>query len=137
MLRFPVPIHRDKYLKAGKPGPVVIIVGTDPVTYLAAGFTMPDSMPEYEWAGGLMDRPMELIEGGTPGRPFPPPPNPILPGRASQKPPPSHLFERCFLRSAGLLDALEATGIPDVRGAWLHQAGAGRTFCVVSGEKRH
>jgi 4-hydroxy-3-polyprenylbenzoate decarboxylase len=55
-------IHRDKYLKAGKPCPVVIIVGTDPMTYLAAAYTMPDSMPEYEWAGGLMDRPMDLIE---------------------------------------------------------------------------
>ena len=45
-------IHRDKYLKSGKPCPVAIIIGTDPITYLAAGYTMPDSMPEYEWAGG-------------------------------------------------------------------------------------
>ncbi len=56
-------IHRDKYLKAGKVCPVVIIVGCDPITYLAAGYTMPDSMSEYEWAGGLMDQPLELIEG--------------------------------------------------------------------------
>src|SRR4029079_15752826 len=35
-------IHRDKYLKAGKPCPVVIIVGADPITYLAAGYTMAD-----------------------------------------------------------------------------------------------
>jgi len=64
-------IHRDKYLKAGKPCPVVIIVGCDPITYLAAGYTMPDSMPEYEWAGGLMDRPMELVEGEVTKLPFP------------------------------------------------------------------
>ena len=30
--------------------------------------------------------------------------NPILTCAASQKPPHSHLFERCFIRSAGLLD---------------------------------
>ncbi|MSQ51813.1 MAG: UbiD family decarboxylase [Betaproteobacteria bacterium] len=175
-------IHRDKYLKEGKPCPVVIIVGCDPITYLAAGFTMPDAMPEYEWAGGLMDRPHELINGELTGLPFPARSeivlegeisatetamegpfgewhgyyagaekeeplihikriyyrdNPILTCAASQKPPHSHLFERCFLRSAGLLDALEAAGIPDVRGAWLHQAGGGRTFCVVSVKQRY
>jgi len=173
---------RDKYLKAGKPCPVVIIVGCDPITYLAAGYTMPDSMPEYHWAGGLMDRPMELIEGELTGLPFPARSeivlegeispdektlegpfgewhgyyageakdepvihikriyhrdNPILTCAASQKPPHAHLFERCFLRSAALLDSLEGAGIPGVTGAWLHQAGAGRTFCVVSVKQRY
>ena len=152
-------IHRDKYLKAGKPCPVVIIVGCDPITYLAAGYTMPDAMPEYEWAGGLMDRPMELVTGEVTGLPFPARAeivlegeisptettlegpfgewhgyyageakdepvirikriyhrnDPILTCAASNKPPHSHLFERCFLRSAALLDALEGAGIPDV-----------------------
>jgi len=175
-------IHRDKYLKAGKPCPVVIIVGCDPLTYLAAGYTMADAVPEYEWAGGLMDRPMELIEGEVTGLPFParseivlegeiapdettlegpfgewhgyyageakPEPvirikriyhrnDPILTCAASQKPPHSHLFERCFLRSAALLDSLEGAGIPDVVGAWQHQAGAGRTFCAVSIRQRY
>ena len=175
-------IHRDKYVKAGKPCPVVIIVGCDPVTYLAAGYTMADAVPEFEWAGGLMDRPMELIEGEVTGLPFPARSeivlegeilpdettlegpfgewhgyyageakeepvirikriyhrdDPILTCAASQKPPHSHLFERCFLRSAALLDSLEGAGIPDVTGAWLHQAGAGRTFCVVSVKQRY
>jgi 4-hydroxy-3-polyprenylbenzoate decarboxylase len=175
-------IHRDKYLKAGKACPVVIIVGTDPITYLAGGYTMADNVPEYDWAGGMMGRPHELIEGEVTGLPFPArseivlegwilpgetvregpfgewhgyyagearqePPiriermyhrnDPILTCAASQKPPHSHLFERCFLRSAALLDSLEGAGIPDVRGAWLHQAGAGRTFCVVSIKQRY
>ena len=175
-------IHRDKYLKAGKPCPVVIIVGADPITYLAGGYTMADNVPEYEWAGGMMGHAMALIEGEVTGLPFPArseivlegwilpgetvnegpfgewhgyyagearqePPirieriyhrnDPILTCAASQKPPHSHLFERCFLRSASLLDSLEGAGIPDVRGAWLHQAGAGRTFCVVSIKQRY
>ncbi len=174
-------IQRDKYLKAGKACPVVIIVGCDPITYLAAGYTMPDTVPEYEWAGGLMGQPVELIEGEVTGLPFPARSeivlegeimpdettlegpfgewhgyyageareeplirikriyhrnDPILTCAASQKPPHSHLFERCFLRSAALLDALEGAGISDVKGAWLHQAGAGRTFCVVSIKQR-
>jgi 4-hydroxy-3-polyprenylbenzoate decarboxylase len=175
-------IHRDKYLKAGKPCPVAIIVGIDPITYLAAAYTMADSVPEYDWCGGMMDRPMELVEGELTGLPFPARAeivlegfihpdrttlegpfgewhgyyageareeplitverayyrtNPILTCAASQKPPHSHLFERCFLRSAALLDSLEGAGIPDVRGAWLHQAGSGRTFCVVSIKQRY
>ena len=63
--------------------------------------------------------------------------DPILTCAASQKPPHSHLFERCFLRSAALMDSLEAAGIPDVKGVWQHQAGAGRTFCVVSVKQRY
>ena len=64
-------IHRDKYLKAGKPCPVAIIVGIDPITYLAAAYTMADTVPEYDWCGGMMGRPMELIEGESTGLPFP------------------------------------------------------------------
>lgn len=175
-------IQRDKYLKAGKPCPVVIVVGIDPITYLSAGYTFADNVPEFDWCGGLMDRPMELIEGETTGLPFPARAeivlegeilpdetvlegpfgewhgyyagearkepliridrvyhrnDPILTCAASQKPPHSHLFERCFLRSAALLDSLEGAGIPDVKGAWLHQAGSGRTFCVVAIKQRY
>jgi 4-hydroxy-3-polyprenylbenzoate decarboxylase len=175
-------IHRDKYFSAGKPCPVVIIVGADPITYLAAGYTMPDRVAELDWCGGLLNRPHEVIEGEVTGLPFPARseivlegeimPNekalegpfgewhgyyageareepvirikriyhrndPILTCAASQKPPHSHLFERCFLRSASLLDSLEGAGIPDVVGAWTHQAGSGRTFVVVSIKQRY
>jgi len=175
-------IHRDKYLKAGKPCPVLIIVGVDPITYLAAGYTMADRVAELDWCGGLMDRPHEVIEGEITGLPFPARSeivlegeimpgettlegpfgewhgyyageakeepvirikriyhrnDPILTCAASQKPPHSHLFERCFLRSAALLDSLEGAGIPDVTGAWTHQAGSGRTFVVVAIKQRY
>ena len=63
--------------------------------------------------------------------------DPILTCAASQKPPHSHLFERCFIRSAGLLDSLEGAGIPDVKGVWVHQAGSGRTFVAVSIKQRY
>ncbi|MEW2544183.1 UbiD family decarboxylase [Streptomyces sp. NPDC047002] len=175
-------IHRDKYLAAGKPCPVVIIVGMDPVTYLASGYTLADGVPELDWCGGLMGRPHEVIEGEETGLPFPARSeivlegeilpseiteegpfgewhgyyageardepvirikrvyhrdNPILTCAASQKPPHAHLFERCFLRSAALLDSLEGAGVPDVVSAWTHQAGSGRTFVVVSVKQRY
>jgi len=63
--------------------------------------------------------------------------HPILTCAASQKPPHSHLFERCFIRSAGLWDGLERAGCPDVQGVWVHSAGSGRTFNVVSIKQRY
>ncbi len=175
-------IQRDKYLKAGKPCPMAIIVGIDPATYIAARYTLSDQVPELDWAGGLVGRPIDCIEGELTGLPFPANSeivlegevlpdetamegpfgewtgyyageareepvirikrvyyrsNPILTCAASQKPPHSHLFERCFIRSAGLLDSLEGAGIPDVTGVWVHQAGAGRTFVVVAIKQRY
>ena len=175
-------IQRDKYLKAGKPCPMAIVVGIDPATYIAARYTLSDNVPELDWAGGLVGRPIECIEGELTGLPFPANSeivlegevspdetamegpfgewtgyyagdareepvirikrvyyrnDPILTCAASQKPPHSHLFERCFIRSAGLLDSLEGAGIPDVKGVWVHQAGAGRTFVVVAIKQRY
>ena len=175
-------IQRDKYLKAGKPCPMAIVVGIDPATYIAARYTLSDNVPELDWAGGLVGRPIDCIEGELTGLPFPANSeivlegevspdetamegpfgewtgyyagdareepvirikrvyyrnDPILTCAASQKPPHSHLFERCFIRSAGLLDSLEGAGIPDVTGVWVHQAGAGRTFVVVAIKQRY
>ena len=175
-------IQRDKYLNAGKPCPMAIIVGIDPATYIAARYTLSDNVAEFDWAGGLAGRPIDCIEGEVTGLPFPANSeivlegevspdetamegpfgewtgyyagdareepvirikrvyyrnDPILTCAASQKPPHSHLFERCFIRSAGLLDSLEGAGIPDVTGVWVHQAGAGRTFVVVAIKQRY
>ena len=175
-------IHRDKYLAAGKPCPMAIIVGIDPATYIAARYTLSDQVSELDWAGGLTGRPVEVVEGEVTGLPFPARSeivlegfvspdetalegpfgewtgyyagdakeepviriervyhrsDPILTCAASQKPPHSHLFERCFIRSAGLLDSLEGAGIPDVKGVWVHQGGAGRTFVVVAIRQRY
>ena len=175
-------IHRDKYLKAGKPCPVVIIVGCDPVTYLSAGYTMPDTMPEYEWTGGVMGRPAELIEGELTGLPFPARSEIVMEGHIS---PDETTLEGPFgewhgyyageaqagagdpHRSAsttatipysrarrarsrrtricssavscvrrGCSTRSKARASPTSRGAWLHQAGGGRTFCVVSVKQR-
>ncbi|MDH3420300.1 MAG: UbiD family decarboxylase [Gammaproteobacteria bacterium] len=175
-------IQRDKYLDAGKPCPMAIVIGIDPVSFLAARYTLPDSVCELDWAGALTGGPLDVLEGGLTGLPIPagseivmegevsptetteegpfgewhgyyaggarPEPvitiqriyyrnNPILTCAASQKPPHSHLFERCFLRSAALWDSLDGAQIPDVRGAWVHQGGSGRTFVVVAIKQRY
>ena len=63
--------------------------------------------------------------------------NPIMTCAASNKPPHAHLFERAFIRSAGLWDGLEKASVPDIKGVWVHESGAGRTFNVVSIEQKY
>jgi 4-hydroxy-3-polyprenylbenzoate decarboxylase len=175
-------IQRDKYLDNGKPCPVVVVIGIDPLLYLAARFQVPWGVSEFDFAGGLRGEPVEVIEGKFTGLPIPARAeivlegevlpgerlpegpfgewngyyaggkkeepvlkvkrvmyrsHPILTCAASQKPPHSHLFERCFIRSAGLWDGLERAGCPEVKGVWVHSAGSGRTFNVVAIKQRY
>ena len=174
-------IHRDKYFAEGKPCPTTIVVGIDPTHFLAARMTIPDTVPEFDFQGGLAGHPIDLIVGDN-GLPFPAHSeiviegeivpdetrlegpfgewtgyyagdaeqenvfyakkiyhrdNPILTCAASQRPPHSHLFERCFTRSVTLLEGLENSGVQDVRGVWFHEAGSGRTFVVVAIKQRY
>jgi 4-hydroxy-3-polyprenylbenzoate decarboxylase len=63
--------------------------------------------------------------------------NPILTCAASNKPPHSHLYERAFIRSAALWEGLEKASVPELRGVWVHEAGSGRTFNVVSIKQKY
>ena len=175
-------IQRDKYLKKGKPCPMAIVVGIDPLLYMAARYQVPLGMSEFDFAGGVAGEPLEVIEGEITGLPLPANAeiilegevlpdqkalegpfgewngyyagdaemepvieikrilhrtNPILTCAASQRPPHSHLFERCFIRSAGLMEKLELTDCPGIKGVWVHEAGSGRTFNVVSIEQQY
>ena len=62
---------------------------------------------------------------------------PILTCAASMKPPHAHLYERAFIRSAALWEGLEKASVPDIKGVWVHEAGSGRTFNVVSIKQRY
>jgi len=175
-------IQRDKYLAQGKPCPTVVVIGIDPLLYVASRYQVPWGVSEFDYAGGLKGEPVEVIRGKytdlpipahgeivmegevSPTEKLPEGPfgewhgyyaggrkeeyvlkikrvmfrsNPILTCAASQKPPHSHLFERCFIRSAGLWDGLERAGCPEIRGVWVHSAGSGRTFNVVSIKQRY
>jgi len=170
-------IQRDKYLQQGKPCPVIVVVGIDPLLYMAARYQVPLKMSEFDFAGGIAGEPIDVIEGKYTGLPFPANAeivlegeiladekapegpfgewngyyagsrqeepvmkvkrilhrnDPILTCAASQRPPHSHLFERCFIRSSGLWEKLEKSDCPSIKGVWVHEAGSGRTFNVVS-----
>jgi len=64
-------IHRDKYFAKGEPLPVVIVVGGDPVFFVASSLEIGVGVSEMEWIGGLRGEAVEVIKGKYTGLPIP------------------------------------------------------------------
>jgi len=64
-------IHRDKYFARQEPCPVAVVVGGDPLLFLAGCTEHPYGMCEYEWAGGVRGEPYRVIKGQYTGLPIP------------------------------------------------------------------
>lgn len=64
-------IIMKKYWKEGKPCPVAVTVGQDPLIYMLAGAEIPFGISEYDVAGGIKARPVEVISGVSTGLPIP------------------------------------------------------------------
>jgi UbiD family decarboxylase len=62
---------------------------------------------------------------------------PILMGSPPAKPPNDYSYSKAVMRSALLLDALVAAGVPDVQAVWAHEIGGARMFNVVSIKQRY
>jgi len=62
---------REKYFKRGKPCPVLISCGHDPLLFLAGGNEIRFGLSEYDYAGGHRGLPFEVIESELHGLPMP------------------------------------------------------------------
>ncbi|MGH7834296.1 MAG: UbiD family decarboxylase [Candidatus Binatia bacterium] len=62
---------REKYWSAGKPCPVVISFGQDPVLTKVGSWYEPWGVSELEIAGWLRDEPVEVVRGKETGLPIP------------------------------------------------------------------
>jgi UbiD family decarboxylase len=61
-----------KYDRRGEPTPTVIVVGSDPLLFMASCVEGPHlGESELDWAGGVQGRPVEVIEGELTGLPIP------------------------------------------------------------------
>ena len=60
-------MHMEKTLRAGKPVPVAMAFGQHPLMFVAASQAVPPGMSEYAWAGGLVGRPLSVIEAPLTG----------------------------------------------------------------------
>ncbi len=63
--------------------------------------------------------------------------NPIIVGSPPAKPPNDYSYSKAVMRSALLLDALVAAGVPDVQAVWAHEIGGARMFNVVAIRQRY
>ncbi|MDR7402951.1 MAG: UbiD family decarboxylase, partial [Armatimonadota bacterium] len=64
-------IHRQQYFDRGEPCPVAISFGHHPLLYLVGGLEVPHGLSEYDYAGGLLGEPLEVIRGPVTGLPIP------------------------------------------------------------------
>jgi UbiD family decarboxylase len=64
-------IQYDKHMAAGKPFPVVIVCGADPLAYLISGIEVPFGMCEYNYIGAILGGPVSVVRGEVTGLPFP------------------------------------------------------------------
>ncbi len=62
---------REKYFAEGKPCPVAISVGTDPLLFITAGNEIDHGVSEYAYAGGHRGRPFEVVDSELHGLPLP------------------------------------------------------------------
>jgi len=175
-------IQYDKHMQAGKPFPVVIVLGCDPLGYLISGIEIPFGMCEYNYIGAILGEPVSVVKGEVTGLPFPAAAeiviegwanvddvraegpfgefhgyypgkegtapavkieriyyrnDPILLGSPPGKPPNDYSYSKAVMRSALLLDALKAAGVPDVEAVWAHEIGGARMFNVVAIKQRY
>lgn len=64
-------IQHAKYITAGRPFPVAIILGADPLNYLISGIEVPFEMSEFNYVGSILGQPVSVVHGELTGLPFP------------------------------------------------------------------
>ncbi len=64
-------LHRERYHAQGKPFPVIISCGHDPLLFMAATMSHPYGVSEYDFVGGVRGEPVPVIRGEVTGLPFP------------------------------------------------------------------
>lgn len=63
---------RNRYFDRGEPCPIVVVVGADPLLFMAAcAEGIPYGQSELAWAGGVRGEPIEVVRGRRTGLPFP------------------------------------------------------------------
>ncbi len=76
-------MQRDKYLSQGKPAPMVVVLGPDPLLWALSGVGVPHGVSEFAYAGGLRGEPMRVLKGPLTGLPIPAEAEIVLEGEVS------------------------------------------------------
>ncbi|MFC1938395.1 UbiD family decarboxylase domain-containing protein, partial [Chloroflexota bacterium] len=157
-------LHRKEYFERGKPCPVVMVFGADPLLFSVSGLTIPREICELDYVSAIRGEPVPVIEGKVTGLPIPANAeiaiegfsypeetmpegpygewtgyyaagasgqpfirvsalyyrnDPILVGEPNSKGKyNSPVLQLSMFRSAILKRAIEAAGVPNVKGVW-------------------
>ena len=63
--------HRQKYEAKGERLPMAIVLGGDPMCFFMGASALGEEVGEFEMAGRMRGRPIELVKGKVTGLPFP------------------------------------------------------------------
>jgi 4-hydroxy-3-polyprenylbenzoate decarboxylase len=64
-------VHKDKYHGQGKPLPIAVSFGHHPINFVFASTDVPNRVNEYDYAGGVLGRSLEVVKGPLTGLPIP------------------------------------------------------------------
>ena len=64
-------VHKEKYHQQGKPFPVAVSFGHHPINFVVASTDVPNRVNEYDYAGGILGRPLQVVKGPLTGLPLP------------------------------------------------------------------
>src|SRR6266581_3386971 len=114
-------IIKEKYMQRGQPCPLVTVVGSDPLLFLAACVEGPIyGQSELDWAGVVR---IQRIYHRN---------DPIILGCPQGKPPHEDNRFLVYLRSGMIWDQLEKAGVPGVSSVWCPPEGGNRLMTVVA-----
>ncbi len=60
-------LQAERYWSRGKPFPVATVIGPDPLLFTVSTQTLPKTESEYDYAGGLINQPVEVFESPVTG----------------------------------------------------------------------
>jgi 4-hydroxy-3-polyprenylbenzoate decarboxylase len=64
-------VHKEKSHHLGEPLPVAVSFGHHPINFLVASTDVPNRVNEYDYAGGILGRPLRVVKGPLTGLPIP------------------------------------------------------------------
>jgi 4-hydroxy-3-polyprenylbenzoate decarboxylase len=64
-------VHKEKYHQLGTPCPVAVSFGHHPINFVVASTDVPNRVNEYDYAGGILGRPLRVVKGPLTGLPLP------------------------------------------------------------------
>src|SRR5712672_1831172 len=122
---------REKYFHAGKPCPVLISCGHDPLLFLAGGNELKFGLSEFDYAAGHYasspsEQPVVRVRRVYYRN------DPILSIASPMRPPSDFSFSKCVMKAGMIWDEVERAGLSGVKGVWVHEFGGARMFNVIA-----